>query len=394
MSASPAGSTVVNKKPPPPLYVEYSSAPARVRDMDCTTEARLLESLFLLTDDARDIHVQQLLDALSLKSVYSVVRFMNLRMHLYDSTSQEQQGQQQGQLETAAQKKSSRRRLPWISLRGQYIRSITRITALGRTSIKLQHYFLTVPNSQINRDFNNRAEDAKYQQLAPGDMPERPIASSEGALVFILWQEDDKGHRFFKPHPGPFQDKTLVLPPFVKMLVQQSPDRSDAISSPRPKNAFRQELLLRKSDEDELGHVTNSRYVSLIYEVLSYGLSQGYYANGSGSSTTSSALPTYVPGESASGSTSDLTSVAVPAGSRFYKDGNVVEVYIGYENELKVKPDVFVWSWVEKDRIQDQLDVIRFEICSGDICQGSEKILSLCRAVVQERQLPSQQASL
>jgi hypothetical protein len=125
---------------------------------------------------------------------------------------------------------------------------------LGRTSIKLQHCFLTVPNSQINRDFNNRAEDAKYQQLAPGDMPERPIASSEGALVFILWQEDDKGHRFFKPHPGPFQDKALILPPFVKMLVQQSPDRSDAVSSPRPKNAFRQELLLRKSDEDEVSY--------------------------------------------------------------------------------------------------------------------------------------------
>jgi len=71
-----------------------------------------------------------------------------------------------------------------------------------------------------------------------------------------------------------------------------------------------------------------------------------------------------------------------------------MEVYIGYENELKVTPDVFVWSWVEKDRIQDQLDVIRFEICSGDIYQGSERILSLCRAVVQERQLPSQQASL
>lgn len=215
-----------------------------MRTTECTTEARLLESLFLLTDDARDNYLEYLLKTLTLPtSTNTVVRYMSLRMDLYDSAKQQQQ-------QTTV--RSLGRRPPWIYLGGQCIRSVTRITSIGRTSCKLQHRYLTVPKSQIHRDFNNRAEDAKYQHLVPGDEPERQIASAEGVVVFILWQKDENGRQFFKSHPGPLQDNSLVLPSFVQMLRQQSPNRSDPVGSPRPENAFRQEINLRKSDEDEV----------------------------------------------------------------------------------------------------------------------------------------------
>ncbi|KAG0221821.1 hypothetical protein BGX31_009543 [Mortierella sp. GBA43] len=222
----------------------------------------------------------------------------------------------------------------------------------------------------------------------PGDVPERQFASAEGVVIFILWQQDENGHQFFKPHPGPLQDRTLVAPPFVDLLRRQAPSRSDAVGSPRPENAFRLDILLRRSDEDELGHTTNSRVPALIYEALVYGLNNGYYANGSGPCITSSSLPTCV-SKTASGS----QTIAVPAGSKFYKSGNIRELYVGYERELKVKPGVYVWSWVERTRIQGQLDVIQFEVCSEDD-QGKEKVLSLCRIIIQEYQRPAQLASL
>ncbi|KAG0005556.1 hypothetical protein BGZ65_010792 [Modicella reniformis] len=174
------------------------------------------------------------------------------------------------------------------------------------------------------------------------------------------------------------------------MLRDQQPERNGTVS-PRPENAFRLEIYLRKSDEDELGHVTNSRYVSLIYEVLSYGLSKGYYANGSGSYITSSPLPVYAASVTPVGSAPK--DIAVPAGLKFYKDGNILEIFVGYERELKVKPNVYVWSWVERSRIQNQLDVIQFEICSGDV-QGGEKVLSPCRIIIKEYERPASHASL
>ncbi|KAF9947958.1 hypothetical protein BGZ65_008409, partial [Modicella reniformis] len=59
MPTKPLPSSVI-KKAPPPLYVEYSSLPTRLRVMECSTEARFVESLFLITDSARDDYIQQL----------------------------------------------------------------------------------------------------------------------------------------------------------------------------------------------------------------------------------------------------------------------------------------------------------------------------------------------
>ncbi|KAG0325660.1 hypothetical protein BGZ99_000308 [Dissophora globulifera] len=372
---------------PSTLYVEYSQPPLAFRPMECTTEARFLESLFLLTDDARDNFTRQLLRALPhLEPVKSVVRFMNLKLDLYNI----------GISPVTPFSQSARRSVPpWKQLLGKHFRVVTRFTAIGRTSIRMHHRFLTVPRSQIRRDFNNREEDAKYNQLQDGDELERQFASAEGGLVYILWQEDDKGHRFFRPHPSPFQDRELLQrPPVVKLLRQQAPELRPQGSS-LPENAFRFSLELRKSDEDELGHVTNSRYTSLVYDVLAYGANAGYYANGSGSFTNSVPLPRYaqqaaidVPGTTLS------ENVAIPVGSRFYKIFNVLEMYVGFENEVKVKPGVYVWSWVEKEKIAGQLDVIRFEICTkGE--NGQERVLSLCRAVIREyRRSPTAQKAV
>jgi hypothetical protein len=255
MSANPSG-IVIEKTDTPLRNVEYSTAPFRLRPMECTTEIRLIESLFLLADDARDNHIIRLMEALSIRSqVSNVVRYMNLKLDLYEPTYQ--QLQRQGQQEVAVQGSGLNRRPPWIYLGNQYVRSVTRITAMGRTSVQLQHLFLTVPNSQIDRDFNNREEDTKYRHLMPGDVPERQFASAEGVVVFILWQQDENGHQFFKPHPGPIQDRTLVGSPFVHLLRRQAPSRSDAVGSPRPENAFRLDIHLRKSDEDEVHHILN-----------------------------------------------------------------------------------------------------------------------------------------
>ncbi|KAF9360653.1 hypothetical protein BGX26_008330 [Mortierella sp. AD094] len=130
-----------------------------------------------------------------------------------------------------------------------------------------------------------------------------------------------------------------------------------AAGSPRPGNAFKFELHLRKSDEDQLGHVTNSRYGSLVHDVVDYGVLTGYYANSTGPCRTSLPLPrksshlTLKPGHQ--NNVIQTSEVAVPVGSQFYKDANVQEVYVGYENELKVKPSgIFAWSWVERDKVQ------------------------------------------
>ncbi|KAF9192578.1 hypothetical protein BGZ50_008409 [Haplosporangium sp. Z 11] len=387
---------VITEKPTkalPSVHVIYSQPPVLMRAMECTTESRHLESLLLLAGDARDSHMIQIITALPhLIPKANVVRNMNVKLDQYDPSSfpplrkqsplYQKLGQQRDQYQM------SRRPLPpCLQLKDRYYRIETHVTNVGRTSMKIQHRFLTVPASQVCRDFNNRAEDASYQQLHEDDEPERLFASAECTLVFIEWQEDENGRRFLRPAQGPLQDNFLVRPPTIPFLCKQGPERRPILST-RPENAFRVELHLRASDMDEFEHVTNSRYTSLVCDVLSFGMRFGYYANGSGPFKTTTSLPTFStqglldpgPEKVMDGSAS---SIAVPAGSRFYKEANVLELFVGYENELKVKSSVFMWSWVERERTQGQLDVILFEICSED-SKGREKLISMCRAIVRE----------
>ncbi|KAF9938264.1 hypothetical protein BGZ67_000350 [Mortierella alpina] len=384
---------------PSPVLVIYSTPPTLFRGMECTTESRLLESLFLLSDNARDKHVIQVLEALPhLKAISNVVR--NMRVKIY----------QDGHGPTSQPKKSTPAPLsPWQQLScppQQYYRVETNICAVGRTSLRMEHRFLTVPPSQADRDFNRRSRDvdAKRWKLEEGEAPERLFAAAEGTLVFIQWHEDPKtGRRYLAPTQGPLQDDALAIPPTIRFLREQAPERRPK-DSLRPDNAFRVLLHLRSSDKDELGHVTNSRYAPLVHDVLTFGLRSGYYANGTGPYRTTSPLPVYTsqdllrfepppptPYNSIAGS-----KVAVPAGEKFYKDATVLELFIGYENELKVKPEgVFVWSWVEREKIDGQLDVIRFEICSAESPEGTkEKLVSLCRTIICQVPKVTHKASL
>ncbi|KAF9405880.1 hypothetical protein BGZ94_003338 [Podila epigama] len=339
----------------------FSQPTSVIRWIEGTSECRHIEALFLLVDDARDAHIRQLLSVFpQLKDKHRVVRYANVKL---DQHYPENRG-------------TGNRVRPKF---GQHFRVETRFTAIGNTSLKFQHRFITVPQSQAGRNFNNREEDEMYRELQEGDEPERVFASAEGALVFIKWQTDDKGHRFFKPTPGVFQDPSLVTPSFIKFLDASQPLKRPQ-SSPRPANAFRVQIHLRKSDEDELGHVTNSRYVSLLHDVLTFGLRRGYYSNGTGSCRTSNNLPAIC---SENMLEVESSQIAVPAGSAFFKRANIYELYVGYENELKVKPGVFVWSWVEPERIQNEFDVVRFEICATS-SQGEEQVVSLSRAIIQE----------
>ncbi|KAI1319126.1 hypothetical protein EDD11_004769 [Mortierella claussenii] len=336
-----------------------------MRWIEGTTECRHIESLFLLVDDARDAHIKQLLNVFPhLKDKNRVVRYANVKLDQHYPQNRRR----------IPDPRDSNRTRPRF---GQLFRVETRFINIGNTSVKFQHRFLTVPTSQANRDFNNRDEDEQYAELDEDDEPERLLASAEGAIVFIKWQEDDKGHRFFKPTPGVFQNPSLAAPPTIHFLRESAPEKRPA-GTARPDNAFRVQIHLRKSDEDELGHVTNSRYVSLIHDVLTFGLRTGYYANGTGVAKTDRDLPA-IP----SHSQEVVSDVAVPAGSTFYKRGTVYELYVGYERELKVKPEVYVWSWVEPSQIGDEFDVMRFEICSLDD-HGREEVVSLSRAIVKE----------
>ncbi|KAF9961642.1 hypothetical protein BGZ72_002733 [Mortierella alpina] len=263
----------------------------------------------------------------------------------------------------------------------------------------MEHRFFTVPQSQAHRDFNRRGlKGDKQWQLKEGEVPERLFAAAEGTLVFIKWHEDPNGRRYLAPAQGPLQDDALAIPPAIRFLREQAPERrsKDAL---RPENAFRVLLHLRSSDKDELGHVTNSRYAPLVHDVLTFGLRSGYYANGTGPYRTTSPLPTRTsqdllrfeppPLSSISGS-----KVAVLPGKEFYKSARVLELYIGYENELKVNPEgIYVWSWVEQEKINGQLDVIRFEICSENP-EGKEKLISMCRTIICQVPEVKQKASL
>ncbi|KAF9099969.1 hypothetical protein BGX23_008741 [Mortierella sp. AD031] len=356
-----------------PVNIVFSQPTIPTRWIEGTTECRHMESLFLLVDDARDAHIRQLMEVFPhLQNKNRVVRYANLKMDQHYPENRSQVPDEWGRT----------RSRPHF---GQLFRCETRFMAIGNTSVKFQHRFLTVPKSQANRDFNDRDQDAQYTLLEEDDEPERVFASAEGSIVFVKWQTDDKGFRFFRPTPGIFQDKSLAAPSVIQFLNAQAPETRPA-GSQRPANAFRVQIHLRKSDEDELGHVTNSRYVSLIHDVLTFGLRTGYYANGSGSSKTAADLPKIASHETKA----DTAEIAVRAGSAFYKRGDVFELYVGYERELKVKPGVYVWTWVEPERIDDEFDVVRFEICSTE--NGKEEVVSLSRAIVRED--PKQRASL
>ncbi|KAG0229602.1 hypothetical protein BGW42_001436 [Actinomortierella wolfii] len=360
----------------------FSQPTSSLRWIEATTDARHLESLFLLIDDARDAHIRQLLSVFpTLKDKSRVVRFANVKLNQHDP---------EHYYPDPFSKDRTRPRF------GTTYRLETRLVGMGRTSLTFNHRILTVPKSQLKRNFNNRDEDAQYSTLEEGDEPERLIASAEGSIVFIQWQKDpNTGRRFFTSTPGVFQDPSLLAPPITNFAIPQPPKKRSA-SEPRPANAFRMPLILRKSDEDELGHVTNSRYVGLLSDVIHYGLNMGYYANGTGAYKTTRDLFAYPQLPEISpldGGAVSTNAIAVPSGSTFYKTAKVHELYVGYERELKVQPGIYVWSWVEKERVvvpnhgfggeDSAFDVIRFEICTKD-AKGQEQLLSLSRAIIRE----------
>ncbi|KAF9963684.1 hypothetical protein BGZ70_007246 [Mortierella alpina] len=404
-----ATNSITKTEPTPsPVLVIYSTPPTLYRDIECITESRLLESLFLLSDNARDSHVLQVLQALPhLQAGDNVVRNMRVKVYQdghgptspqHDSTNHHRVAPRPPALPLS----------PWQQLSSQsqqYYRVETNICAVGRTSLRMEHRFFTVPPSQADRNFNARREDkdkeeeAKRWQLKEGEVPERLFAAAEGTLVFIKWHEDPKsGRRNLAPTQGPLQDNALAIPPTIRFLREQAPERRPQ-GSLRPDNAFRVLLHLRSSDKDELGHVTNSRYAPLVHDVLTFGLRSGYYANGAGPYKTNLPLPVCTSQDLLCFEPPSLDSiggskVAVPVGRAFYKDATVLELFIGYENELKVKPEgIFVWSWVEREKIDGHLDVIRFEICSENP-EGQEKLVSLCRTIICPVPEVKQKASL
>ncbi|KAF9193227.1 hypothetical protein BGZ49_003311 [Haplosporangium sp. Z 27] len=365
---------------PKPYYPELSHPVLQFRPWECSTESAHLEALFLFAHNARDLLLHHFKDAFQIAYFDTVLRFINLKVDQYDPKI----------FPPLINKLSGRTQPPWKHLAKQHFRVVTTVIAVGKTSMRMQHRFLTVPKSQLDRDFNNRDQDAMYQQLKEGDEPERQFACVEDGLVCIKWQTDEKGHRFFKSHPCPIRDLVQVKPPVVQLIRPKGPDRRPA-GSPRPANAFKYVVHVRKSDEDQLGHVTNSRYAAILDDIVKYGLSKGYYANGTGPHKTSSPLPRIA--EHLDNNTLS-SEVAVPAGSQFYKEANVREMYVGYEHELKVKiTGVYAWSWVEKDKVQENLDVVIVEICLQNT-DGSEKLISLCRVILGERQRVVQRASL
>ncbi|KAG0302001.1 hypothetical protein BGZ99_003227, partial [Dissophora globulifera] len=61
--------------------VVYSQPPALLRWIEGTTECRHIEGLFLLIDDARDLHIKQLLKVFpELKEKNRVVRYANVKL--------------------------------------------------------------------------------------------------------------------------------------------------------------------------------------------------------------------------------------------------------------------------------------------------------------------------
>lgn len=120
--------------------------------------------------------------------------------------------------------------------------------------------------------------------------------------------------------------------------------------------------------------------------MLSHGLEKGYYANGSGPLRTPLS-PLLVHSGKGANSPSGA-AVDIPTESHYYENADILEFYVGYENELKIEDTIVVWSWVERERVitdnELPLDVVVFEFCAVDE-QGQERLISLCRTVIRER---------
>ncbi|KAF9091347.1 hypothetical protein BGX29_010984 [Mortierella sp. GBA35] len=389
----------------------YSSKPTPFRFIECSVESRHLEALFLLGNDSGDVFFQQLIARLpNYKRTPDVSRSTNLKIQYNTSADERTMIFAPPSLanptapvplfsalstinKTYAHPLRLQATAPWHRLGHNYYRTEAQICYIGKTSARLQYRFLTVPRSQIKRDFNDRSQDAQYRHLKPEDEPERQFAISIATLVFIEWgPANEHGHRSFKPAPCPLNDQKLVMNQTTLFYRPQGLSKR-AEGSERPDHAFKVDLPLRPSDIDQLGHVTNSRYALLLHDILSHGLRKGYYANGSGPFKTTLALPVHSIKEAASNVKTSSTAVAnIPVGSKYYKNAEIQEFYVGYENELKVEDTIVVWSWVERERIvgnkdggvdRRPLDVVVFEFCSVD-AQGKERIVSLCRTVIRE----------
>ncbi|KAF9153423.1 hypothetical protein BG015_003449 [Linnemannia schmuckeri] len=387
----------------PPITV-YSSKPTPFRFIECTIESRHLEALFLIGNDSCDVFLRQLIARLpNHKHTPDVSRSTNLKIQYNSESTNGGTAFAPPSLANPtalvplfsatspinkkfAHPLRAQATAPWHRLGHHYYRTETQIVHLGKTSIRLQYRYFTVPRSQIKRDFNDRSQDAQYNQLAPEDEPERQFAISIATLAFVEWgKANEHGHRSIKSAPCPYTDRSLIVEQTAKFHRPNGLAKRAAAGG-RPDHAFKVDLPLRPSDIDQLGHVTNSRYALLLHDVLSHGLEKGYYANGSGPlRTPSTPLPIH------SGKTLSTLSDAVvniPTGSQYYKNAYILEFYVGYENELKIEDTIVVWSWVERERIlvdkEQPLDVIVFEFCAVDK-QGQERLISLCRTVIRER---------
>ncbi|KAF9926991.1 hypothetical protein FBU30_003600 [Linnemannia zychae] len=357
----------------PPSFAVFSSKPTIFRFLECTTESRHLEALFLIGNDScADFILQQLARIPNHTYSSDVSRSTNLKFQFHSNNKNVAFTPPSlanpiapvplfsvvspvGKDLTHPLRVSAV--LPWHHLGHHFYRTETQIIHIGKTSMRMQLRYFTVPRSQIGRDFNDRSQDAQYSQLAPDDEPERQFATSVATLAFIDWEgPDEGGHRGLKLAPCPIHDRSLIMKQTAHFFRPETLSRRSN-ETVRPSHAFLVDLPLRFSDIDELGHVTNSRYPLLVHDVLTHGLGMGYYANGSGTLATPQILPVYsraVPTISHVNIISSDAVANIPAGSKYYKDAEVVEFYVGYENELKIEEKIIVWSWVERERIIDR----------------------------------------
>jgi hypothetical protein len=210
--------------------------------------------LFLLLHNARDNIIEKIATELKIGDINSVLRSMNVRINQHDLSV----------FPPLVNPLSGKVQPPWKHLKNRHFRVVSRIVHMGNSSIKMQHRLLTVPQSQVHRDFNNREEDAKYQQLQEGDEPERLFASSEDGLVHIKWMEDETGKKHFKSEPCPF--RLAIGEPFSQFIREKAPALRPK-GSARPDNAFRIEIHLRKSDEDQ---VRTPRYLFVLLIIITF----------------------------------------------------------------------------------------------------------------------------
>lgn len=256
----------------PPITV-YSSKPTPFRFIECTIESRHLEALFLIGNDSCDVFLRQLITRLpNHKHTPDVSRSTNLKIQYNSDTNGN------GTMFTSPSLAnptapvplfSSRSPInkkfahplrvqataPWHRLGHHYYRTETQIVHLGKTSIRLQYRYFTVPRSQIKRDFNDRSQDAQYSQLAPEDEPERQFATSIATLAFVEWgQPNEHGHRSIKSAPCPYKDRALIVEQTAEFHRPEGLSKRETASSSggRPDHAFKVDLPLRPSDIDQV----------------------------------------------------------------------------------------------------------------------------------------------